>query len=319
MKAEPTITTADRLAALGEVLRLRLIAVLESAELSVGEVARVVQLPQSTVSRHLKALAEAGWVVRRAEGPATYYRVSMDELGPESRDIWAAVRAHAVDATQLAEDARRIGAVLAERRTDSVTFFGRVGGEWDQVRAQLFGGQFTCEALLGLIPRNWVVADIGCGTGNAAEVLAQRVEQVIAIDQSTGMLDAAKRRLDGATNVRFVEGQVESLPLKDATVDAATCLLVLHHVEKPELALREMRRVMRTSRGGGVALVVDMQRHTREEYHRTMGHKHLGFDADTLAELAKTAGLNLARYDALTPHPDSLGPGLFAARLELLE
>ena len=68
--------------------------------------------------------------------------------------------------------------------------------------------------------------------------------QVIAIDQSAAMLDAAKRRLDGATNVRFVEGQVESLPLKDATVDAATCLLVLHHVQKPELALREMRRAI---------------------------------------------------------------------------
>lgn len=319
MKADPTITTADRLAALGEVLRLRLIAALESAELSVGEVARVLQLPQSTISRHLKALAEAGWVVRRAEGPATYYRVSMDELGPEARDIWAAVRAHAVDATQLAEDARRIGAVLAERRTDSITFFGRVGGEWDQVRTQLFGGHFTCEALLGLIPRNWVVADVGCGTGNVAEVLAPRVEQVIAVDQSGGMLDAAKRRLDGATNVRFVEGGVESLPLRDASVDAATCLLVLHHVERPELALREMRRILRTNRGGAVALVVDMQRHSREEYHRTMGHKHLGFDADTLAALSRQAGLTLARYDALIPHPDSLGPGLFAARLELIE
>lgn len=317
MKSEHLITTADRLAALGEGLRLRLVAALESAELSVGEVARVVQVPQSTVSRHLKALAEAGWVTRRADGPATFYRVSMDDMSPEARDVWHAVRAHAVDAAQLAEDQRRVSAVVAERRTDSVTFFGRLGGEWDAVRSQLFGTRFTAEALLGLVPRNWTVADIGCGTGNAAELLASRVADVIAVDQSETMLAAARRRVHGMHNVRFEAGTVESLPLNDASVDAVISVLVLHHVAEPGRALAEMRRVLRTFRGGGVALVVDMQRHTREEFRRTMGHLHQGFDRATMSTLASDAGLSLTRYIELAPEPESMGPGLFAARLEV--
>jgi len=334
-KTDSFISTADRLAALAEPVRLRIVAALETAELSVGEVARVVQLPQSTISRHLKSLAEAGWVIRRAEGPSTFYCVAMDDLSPEARDIWSAVRVHAVDGAQLAEDSRRIAAVLAERRTDSVTFFGRLGGEWDQVRTQLFGSRFTAEAMLNLISRDWVIADVGCGTGNAAELLATRVAEVIAIDQSTAMLEAAQRRLEShapnnstnnssndpsiiSSKVRFVLGGTETLPIADASVDAVTCVLVLHHVDEPWRALAEIRRVLRTFRGGGVALVVDMQRHTRDEYRRTMGHKHQGFDAPMIEAMATKAGLKLVHYEALAPEPESMGPGLFAARLEVL-
>src|SRR5262245_24355051 len=178
----------ERLAALVAMTRLRILRLLELEALSVGEVAKVVQLPQSTVSRHLKVLADADWVVRRNEGTATFYRLIHDDLPAEVRTLWMAVREQMPGSSELAEDQRRLRAVVAERRTDSLSFFGRYAGEWDHLRTELFGGRFTSLALLSLLRRDWSVADLGCGTGNASELLAPVVERVYAIDVSEPML-----------------------------------------------------------------------------------------------------------------------------------
>lgn len=309
-----SVSVSERLAALSEPIRLRIARLVEREELSVGEVAAVLQLPQSTVSRHLKQLHGSGWLIRRPEGTATRYQLLEEALAESSRSVWRTVRreldADGGVAPVLAEDDRRLRTVLADRRTDSVSFFGRHSGEWDKLRGELFGPRVTCEALLSLVPSGWCVADIGCGTGNAAEVLASHVREVIAVDRSAEMLEAAERRLSGATNVRFVRASAESLPLEDGCVDAATCLLVLHHVPAPAEALREMARVVRP---GGVVLVVDMFPHDRAIYRHTMGHEHLGFSEETVCGAMAAAGLEGVRVTGLTTPSDARGPGLFAA------
>lgn len=313
MKREKHLPITDLLATLGEQIRLRLLRLLETEELSVGELAKVVQLPQSTVSRHLKTLSDGGWLIRRSDGAATLYRMVLDDLPMGPRALWVTVRDQiAVDA-ELAEDGRRLRSVLAERMTDSQSFFGRVAGEWDDLRSQLFGDRFTPRALLSLLPSNWVVADIGCGTGNASELLAPCVERVISVDQSEPMLEAARRRLGGASNVQFALGEVGALPIKDASVDAAVALLVLHHVEDPSKAIAEMSRVLRTDRGGGLVLVVDMVRHDRDHYRHTMGHRHLGFSGEEMGRLLSAAGLTSIQIKELAGEPDARGPGLFVA------
>lgn len=301
---------AGRLHVLAEPVRLRMLRVLEAEELTVGEVAKVVQLAQSTVSRHLKALAEGGWVARRASGTASLYRLIRDDLEPEARALWATVREQMVGGLDLAEDDRRLASVLAERATDSATFFGRVAGAWDEMRNELFGRGFTASALLGLLGPNWSVADIGCGTGNAAELLAPWVREVVAVDRSEPMLEAASKRLTALDNVRFVRGDLEGLPLETASVDAAVCVLVLHHLANPEIAVGEMARIVRP---GGTVLVVDMIEHGREEYRHTMGHEHLGFRPEAFAELMRGLGLEQVRAATLTSAGDAKGPGLFAA------
>lgn len=313
MKRSPaSIPLADRLAALSEPLRLRLARVLAAHEMSVGEISRVVQLAQSTVSRHLKVLLDAGWLEKRADGTATLYRLVLDDLNADARAIWVAVRdqmEHAQDPVN-AEDDRRVRTVLAERRTDSVSFFGRVAGEWDALRSDMFGGSFTALGLLGLLPANWVVADVGCGTGNGAELLAPHVREVIAIDQSGPMLDAARKRLKAFSNVRFADGPIEALPLPDRSVDAAVCLLVLHHVREVDDALRELFRVVRP---GGRLLIVDMFEHDRETYRHTMGHVHLGFRGEWMAAALERAGFRAVLVTPLTSAIEARGPGLFAA------
>lgn len=313
MKRLESQSMAERLAALAEALRLRLLRLVEVQELSVGEIANVVQLPQSTVSRHLKVLADAGWVAKRHEGTATYFRLSAGDLDDAGQALWAAVRERAVSNTDLAEDERRARAVLADRKTDSLSFFGRHSGEWDHLRHELFGGRFTTVAMLSLLRRDWVVADLGCGTGNAAEFLSPFVEQVFAVDLSGPMLTAARTRLAGTRNVNFVEAGIEKNGLADASIDAAVCVLVLHHLENPAAAVRETRRVLRTSRGGGVGLFVDMISHDRDEYRRNMGHKHLGFSRHQVIEMLGEAGFADVVYHELQPEPQAKGPGLFVA------
>ncbi len=308
--AAPSAGIASRLDALAEAVRLRILRVLERQELSVGEIAAVMTLPQATVSRHLKIHTETAWLQRRALGTATLYRLILDDLPEQSRRLWTTVRDQMDDPRQQREDLSRLDAVLAERRDDSLGYFGRVAGEWDKIRSVLFGAAFTPPALLALLSADWVVADIGCGTGNAAEQLAPHVRRVIAVEPSQPMLDAAGKRLGEFENVELRLGGVERLPIEDQSIDAAVMVLVLHYVEDPAAALREVRRV---TRPGGVCLLVDIVEHDRQDFKRAMGHRRSGFAERETLDLLADAGFTDARWRALPPSPGSRGPGLFVA------
>lgn len=308
MNTIPHISTPELLAAIADQTRLRLCRILEKAELSVGEIARVLQLPQSTVSRHLKTLRSADWIRSRADGTATFYRLVLDELPEPSRSLWNVIRDEAATQPDLDQDDRRLESVVQARRENSLAYFGRVAGEWDSIRTQLYGTGFTQAGLLALLPGHWVVADLGCGTGNAAELLAPHVSQVIAIDQSAPMLQAAALRLSDRPNTECRLGDLYDLPLADASVNATTCVLVLHHLEDIESALTEMARVIRPE---GAALVVDMLPHTHDEYQHTMGHAHLGFDPESLGAAFLRVGFRSYRAVALPSLPEARGPGLF--------
>ena len=302
---------------LGDTVRLRMIRVLEQQELAVGELVRVLQIPQSSGSRHLRVLSEGGWVLKRTAGPAAYYRVALDDLPPMLRSMWVTVRDQLGNDSSLREDDRRLNAILAERMTDSAGFFGRVAGEWDDLRNDMFGRAFTDNSLLSFMNPSWRVADLGCGTGNATELMSPWVEHVSAIDQSPEMLDAAKGRLEeagnNASNVDFILGDLTDLPLASKSIDVAACVLVLHHVDEHITALKEMKRVLRTTNNGGMLLVVDMCAHDRHEYKHAMGHVHLGFSEKDRIEMFQEADFKNIRVNKLRPDIEASGPSLFAA------
>lgn len=300
----------QRLSTLGDLARVRILRLLEREELSVGELSRALQLPQSTVSRHLKLLHEHDWVRKRSEGTASLYRLVAAGLEPDAADLWQLARAQLGEAATFGEDDRRLAGVIAERRTDSRTFFGRLGGEWDEVRSQLFGDHFGHEALLALLDPDATVVDLGCGTGNVAVLLAPHVGRVIAVDREPQMLEAARTRLGDAKNIEFRQGDLLALPLDDGCADFVIVVLVLHHLEEPLAAVREAARVLRP---GGRLLVVDMIQHDREAFRHTMGHRHLGFTERMLARWAKESGLALRSFRHLPPDTLAKGPGLFAA------
>jgi ArsR family transcriptional regulator len=300
----------DHMTALSDPTRCRMLLLLEKHELTVSELCSVLQLPQSTVSRHLKTLADDGWVTSRRDGTSRFYTMPVDDLDAGASRLWPLI-SEQVTATRGAEqDERRLRGVLSRRRAKSQEFFASAAGGWDLLRGELFGDEFFLWAVLGLIDPTLVVGDLGCGTGQLTEIVAPHVRRVISVDGSDDMLEGARERLSGATNVDIRQGELEGLPIESGELDVAMLSLVLHYSPEPPRALAEVGRVVRT---GGRVLVVDMLPHDREEYQQQMGHVWLGFSESQITRLLAGAGFENVRVRALPVDPDAKGPALFAA------
>jgi ArsR family transcriptional regulator len=299
----------DDLTLLADGIRSRMVALLERHELTVTELCAVLQLPQSTVSRHLKMLADAGWVTSRREGTSRFYSAVHSPQAAAGK-LWSLLREQVSGTSAVDQDARRVKSVITRRHTASQQFFESGAGRWDKIREELFGRTSHLHALAGLLDEQWVVADLGCGTGQVAAVFAPFVARVIAIDRSAEMLQAARRRLREWPNVEVRRGELEAPPIDDGTLDAATLMLVLHHTSDPATVLSAAARALRA---GGRLLITDMLPHDREEYRKQMGHVWLGFPDDHIRRLLAAAGFDRLRVTALDPDRDAKGPALFVA------
>lgn len=297
----------DRMRALGDLARGRLLILLEQSEFTVSELVQVSRLPQSTVSRHLKVLADDGWVTSRASGTSRFYRMATT-LDPVARELWGLVRPDVVTAGLAEEDDERARVVLLERRGRSREFFSGVARRWDSVREELFGGDSEMFPLFGLLDPTATLGDLGAGTGHFTARVAPFVGRVVAVDASEEMLAAAHDRLDGTPNVEIRRGELEKLPIGDGELDLAVLLLVLHYVVDPPTVLKEAHRALKP---GGRAVIVDMRRHSREGYLEEMGHVWPGFDEAELAGWHRDAGLTDFTYRPLPVRPEASGPLLF--------
>lgn len=285
-----------------------MLLLLERHELTVSELCAVLQLPQSTVSRQLKTLADASWVTSRRDGTSRYYTLSLQT--PDTQTLWQLTSAQLQGKSAAAQDDRRLERVLSARRAASAQFFASASGKWDKLRDELFGNDFAFRAVAGLIDDEWTVADLGCGTGAMTAILAPHVKQVIGVDASEEMLDAAKSRLAAAKNIEFRNGSLEALPVFPESVDAATLMLVLHHLPSPAQALAEAARILKP---GGRVLIVDMAPHEKDDYRQQMGHVWLGFSEDQMMKMLGTAGFTHVKFHALPPAHSAKGPALFMA------
>ncbi len=294
---------------LADPTRLRLLCLLERHELGVTELCDVLQMPQSTVSRHLKVLADQGWLRSRAQRTNNLYRMDLEAAEAGARRLWDVAREQVEGWATASQDALRLEQVLA-RRPPADDFFSGAAGRWDRLREDLYGRSFGEQAFLALLSPEWVVADLACGTGSAAAAMAPHVRRVIGVDQSAAMLKAARRRTAGVRNVELRRGSLEALPLDSVSCDAALLLLALTYVEDPTLALREAARILRS---GGRLAVVDLLRHDREEFRRDMGQLRLGFETDEMKRLLERAGLGGVAARTLAPDADAKGPALLLA------
>lgn len=303
-------TIVSRLQALADPTRNRLLLLLERHELTVGELCEALQLPQSTVSRHLKVLADDEWVTSRADGTSRLYRMTLADLDPAARRLWQVVREQAEETPAAARDAERLRGVLAERRSRSEEFFATAAGQWDRMRAELFGSRTELSPLLGLLDSRSTVADLGCGTGQLTQQLAPFAGKVVAVDASAAMLRTARTRLGALPNVEIRRGELESLPIEDRSLDAAFLVLVLPYVAEPVRIIQEAARALRP---GGRLLLTDLMPHERSEYRQTLGHQWQGFAEEQVLGWFQAAGLEEGRYRSLPPEPNAKGPRLFAA------
>ena len=309
MKQNPVF---DRLTALADPIRARLLLVLERHELTVSELRAALQLPQSTVSRHLRALGDAGWVVSREDGTSNRYRMIGKEGDAAARKLWLTVRDEVGTMATAARDAERVRGVIASRHSTSQKFFASSAAQWDKLRSDLFGARTELFALLGLLDPAAVVGDLGCGAGHLAEAMAPFVARVVAVDESAAMLRAARARLDEFDNVDVRQGTLEALPIEEDSLDVAILSLVLHYIAEPGLALASAFRALKST---GRLVIVDMLPHDHAEYQNTMGHVWPGFSAAQICQWGNDAGFQQIRIHALPSSPAAKGPTLFAATL----
>jgi len=280
----------DVLQLIGEPTRVRLLALLETQELTVAEIVGVTQLAQSSVSTHLGKLREAGLVRDRKSGPSTFYSLSDGAMPASARRVWELVRAEVRDALLEGDGERASRVVRARDRAggwpDAVA--GEMERHWSPGRTW----ESLARAMAGLVRLDDVV-DVGSGDGSVAQLLAPRARSWTCIDRSERVLTAARERLSRiavAKNIRFVAGDAQDLPAPDASFDTALLLHVLTQIAIPARACAEIARVLRP---GGMLVAVTLDAHDQADTTGGYGDVHPGFAPAALRRMLTRAGLRV--------------------------
>ncbi|MCO4771101.1 MAG: metalloregulator ArsR/SmtB family transcription factor [Deltaproteobacteria bacterium] len=301
--SEP-VTILKSLADPGRLLLARLL--LEGA-FNVSEITDILAASQSTISRHLRILQDAGLLDGRREGRQIFYAWSTELAGPAAT-MRAFVAQHGPELPEAVR--RRVALSWESRRERSASFFRTVDAA-DPAAAWL-GSPDCLPHLVQSVPSNAVVADVGTGTGRLLELLFHRARKVIGVDASPEMLSQARGRLvaAGASEVDLRLGDMAHLPLEAGEVDCAVVNMALHHVPEPVTVLRELRRVLAP---GGLLLVGDFLPHDEEWMRETLADQWLGFAPADLSHWLDLAGFGDVD---ITPLPSD-SPGaldVFVAR-----
>lgn len=278
--------------------------------MTVAELCLVLQLPQSTVSRHLKVLSDEDWVTSRREGSSNLYRMRAREVDPSQRRLWEVVSGECVHRPTAEQDEARLVQVLESRRSRSQTFFSTSAEKWDRLRSELFGYRMDVWMLGATLSPDSVVGDLGCGTGVLSQTIAPWVARVYAVDSSSAMIQAARVRLKERSNVEVRKGELTALPLEDEQLSVALMSLVLPYVLTPQHVFEEIYRV---TRNGGRLVMLDMIPHDRSEYRDSMGHMWQGFSESQICSWLRQANWKDVRYELVPPEPEAKGTGLFVA------
>ncbi|MFA5969762.1 MAG: metalloregulator ArsR/SmtB family transcription factor [Sphingomonas sp.] len=291
----------DIFRALADATRLRMMALLQSMELSIGELAQVLGQSQPRVSRHVKILSDAGLAERRKEGSWVFVALGVPERVQPALDALEAWRALEPDHWAVA-DAARLAAVRADRAAAANAWFETNAAQWDAIRSLHVADsevEAAIAAVLGLdgAPVRQLI-DIGTGTGRMLELFGGAAEQALGIDRSSEMLRLARAKLAerGLTNAELRQADLYALPLLDGAADLAIIHHVLHFAQQPGAAISEAARVLMP---GGRLLIADFAPHEREELRVRDAHARLGFSDDQIAGWFDAAGLSLVRVETL--------------------
>lgn len=280
--------------------RMRLLGLLEREELAVQELTEILATPQSTVSRHLGILREAGLLRDRREGTHVYYSF---HLPADSvwHDAWELTRSALADDPDARADAAALTAVFRARAGRTRAWFDSVGPDWDVLRRVFNDDAQRARAIGKLVPPGLRVADVGTGTGVLAIELARAGLDVIAVDHASRMLEAAARNATAAgvaARIDFRVGDATELPLVDGEVDAVFAHMVLQYLARPQDALVQMARVLRP---GGRVVLVDFVAHDRIWMQQKLNAHWLGFGADVVREWLAQAGFVDATIEVQEP------------------
>lgn len=301
--ADKPASVDDVLAALtaaGEPTRLRLLALLCEAELTVSELVVILGQSQPRISRHLKLLVEAGLVERHREGSWVFLLVA--QSGSSARLARLIVGSIAANDPLIQSDRGRLDDVRRARADRAADYFASHAATWDQVRAMHVAEEKVESAIHQAVGDRPIASllDVGTGTGRMLELLAPLADRAVGVDQSRQMLGMARARLEraGLRNTQLRQGDIFALPVERNGYDLVVLHQVLHYLDDPSRALREAARTLRP---GGRLLVVDFAPHGEESLRVAHAHRRLGFARDEIAGILVEAGLDVTLSRDLAP------------------
>ena len=286
----PSIIQSLRL--LADATRLRLLLLLEQAELTVAEIQEVLNMGQSRISTHLAQLKRAGLVSDRRAGKNIYYGLApssgeerMKSATVQLREI---VTASAKEIPESATDRVALGLVLRKREDRAREYFNRLAGKFGRSYCPGRSWQGLAHMLLGLLPA-MVIADLGAGEGTLSQLLARTARQVIAVDNSEKMVEfgAALAREHGFANLEYRLGDMQTPPIAAGSVDLAIFSQALHHASQPERAISAAHAILRP---GGRLVVLDLLAHGFEQARELYADLWLGFSELELHQFLERSG-----------------------------
>jgi ubiquinone/menaquinone biosynthesis C-methylase UbiE len=292
------------LKAAGDGTRLRILRLLDEAELTVSELTEILRQSQPRISRHLKLLVEAGLVERFREGSwAFFHRTEHGAAAEVAGGLIAAL--DPTDPT-IVRDRERLAVVRSIRVKAAQEYFRRHAADWDRIRG-LHAADDAVEAeicaLLGDRPFRSLL-DLGTGTGRILEMFGPGIERGLGVDLNREMLAFARSRLDhaGIRNCSVRHGDIFDLAIPRDSFDVVVIHQVLHFLDDGGRAIREAARVLRPQ---GRLLIVDFAPHELEFLREEYAHRRLGFSPDTVTQWMEQAGLQGVVHRSLAPEPGS--------------
>ncbi len=302
------------LKAAGEATRLRILALLAEAELTVSDLTEILRQSQPRLSRHLRLLAEAGLVERFREGSWAFFRLG-ERGGPAdlARVVIGRLRA---DDSIVVRDRERLATVRAARAAAAQNYFRRHAAQWDRIRRLHVADAAVEDAIRAALADKPIrsLLDLGTGTGRMLELFGPEIERGLGLDLSLDMLALARARLDraGLKHCSVRHGDIYDLTLPRDSFDVVIIHQVLHFLDDSARAIAEAARVLRP---GGRLLVVDFAPHDLEFLREEHAHRRLGFAAETVMQWLEGAGLDVLRQQTLPPGPDGkIAVSLWLAR-----
>jgi ubiquinone/menaquinone biosynthesis C-methylase UbiE/DNA-binding transcriptional ArsR family regulator len=277
----------DTLKILSDPTRVRLLALLLTEELSVAELQEILGMAQSRISSQLALLRQADLVSDRREGKKAFYSIRA-QTDPRQLGLVRSACDAVSDLPELAEDRANLARILARRRKQSEAYFNFIAGKLGKNYCPGRSWEAIGHLALRLTPAI-TIADLGAGEGLISQLLARRAARIWCIDNSPRMIEvgtdfAAK---NGLANLTYKLGDIESVPLPDASVDLAILSQALHHAQHPQKAVAEAHRILKP---GGQVLILDLKSHTFEKAHELYADVWLGFKESELHAFLHKAG-----------------------------
>ncbi len=282
--------------ALSDETRLRLFYLLIHYELNVNELVLILQMGQSRISRHLKVLSESGLLRYRRDAGFTYYQVRTD---PQLKTLIKFVQDNLAE-DPAREDLYRAQTIIRERKNETRRFFNQIAEHWERLKKDILGEVDISRTVSENVPPANRAVDIGCGTGELMLYLLPKTDKVIGVDHSAQMLNMARLKLEAhqfSDRVDLRLGEMEHLPLRDKEVEVATMSMVLHHSPLPQAGIEEANRVLLP---GGILVIADFAKHSREDIRRKYGQTWLGFEQEDIQTWLEAAGFELQKNES---HP----------------